>query len=112
MNRIRVSLTGLLLFSLIFMSCQGDVGKAETDGNDDTWRQLFNGQNLDGWTAKFHHHESGENFANTFRVVDGVIQVNYDDYSAFDNRYGHLFFDEPYSSFHLKFHYRFTDQWM
>jgi len=92
------------------MSCDGENnGTKATTGE---WRDLFNGQDLDGWTAKFHHHEPGENYANTFRVEDGVIRVSYDDYDTFDNRYGHLFYDEPFSSFHLMFDYRFTDQWM
>jgi hypothetical protein len=76
------------------------------------WINLFNGKNLDGWIVKFHHHELGDNYANTFRVVDGKIQVNYDGYKEFNNRYGHLFYKTPFSSFHLKFEYKFTDQWM
>ncbi|HSH20860.1 MAG TPA: DUF1080 domain-containing protein [Draconibacterium sp.] len=76
------------------------------------WQILFNGKNLDGWVAKFYHHNLGENYANTFRVSDGKIQVNYDGYKAFNNRYGHLFYQTPFSSFHLKFEYRFIDQWM
>ena len=110
MKHITKGFLGLVIISFSVISCGGETNRNMADTEE--WRDLFNGENLEGWTAKFHHHESGENFANTFRVVDGVIQVNYDDYSAFDNRYGHLFFDEPYSSFHLKFHYRFTDQWM
>lgn len=76
------------------------------------WESLFNGKNLDGWVVKFYHHEVGDNYRNTFRVVDSVIQVNYSDYDEFGNRYGHLFYNQPYSSFHLKFDYRFTDEWM
>lgn len=110
MKHITKGFLGLVIISFSVISCGGETNRNMADTEE--WRDLFNGENLEGWTAKFHHHESGENFANTFRVVDGVIQVNYDDYRAFDNRYGHLFFDEPYSSFHLKFHYRFTDQWM
>jgi hypothetical protein len=78
----------------------------------DDWLVLFNGKDLEGWTPKFYHHEVGDNYANTFRVVDGNIQVSYDDYTEFGERYGHLFYKEPFSSFHLKFEYRFTDQWM
>lgn len=80
--------------------------------NKDGWISLFNGKNLDGWIVKIHHHEVGDNYANTFRVVDGKIQVNYDDYKEFNNRYGHLFYKTPFSSYHLKFEYRFTNQWM
>src|SRR5690606_14039297 len=80
--------------------------------NKEAWISLFNGKNLDGWIVKIHHHEVGDNYANTFRVVDGKIQVNYDDYKEFNNRYGHLFYKTPFSSYHLKFEYRFTNQWM
>ena len=80
--------------------------------NKDEWISLFNGKNLDGWIVKIHHHDVGDNYANTFRVVDGKIQVNYDDYKEFNNRYGHLFYKTPFSSYHLKFEYRFTNQWM
>ncbi|WP_162415500.1 3-keto-disaccharide hydrolase [Cyclobacterium roseum] len=83
-----------------------------TKSRTDEWQSLFNGKDLQGWVPKFHHHETGENYANTFRVVDGEIQVNYDDYTRFEERYGHLFYEKPFSSFHLKFDYRFTDQWM
>ncbi len=79
---------------------------------DNEWQSLFNGKNLAGWIIKFHHHDLGDNYANTFRVNDGKIQVNYDGYKEFSNRYGHLFYQTPFSSFHLKFEYRFTGQWM
>jgi len=81
-------------------------------GSDNEWQTLFNGKNLDGWIMKFHHHDLGDNYANTFSVKDGKILVNYDGYKEFNNRYGHLFYKTPFSSYHLKFEYRFTDQWM
>lgn len=110
MKLITKGFLGLVVISISIVSCGSDTDSNMTEMEE--WRELFNGENLDGWTAKFHHHEAGENYANTFRVVDGAIQVNYDDYNTFDNRYGHLFFDEPFSSFHLQFDYRFTNQWM
>lgn len=79
---------------------------------DNGWQSLFNGKNLEGWIVKIHHHDPGDNYANTFRVVNEVIQVNYDGYDSFDDRYGHLYYQEPFSSYQLKFKYRFTDQWM
>jgi hypothetical protein len=45
-------------------------------------------------------------------VKDGAIEVNYDDYGPFEDRYGHLFYEKPFSSFHLSWEYRFTDQWL
>lgn len=96
------------LASLFLISC-GSANQVDGSGK---WQSLFNGQNLDGWIPKFHGSDLGENYGNTFRVVDGVIQVNYDNYEKFGDQFGHLFYQEPFSSYHLKFEYRFTDQWM
>lgn len=98
----------LPLFAIILISCGSDTENAAGD----EWQNLFNGEDLDDWTVKFYHHDVGDNYANTFRIVDDVIQVNYDEYDEFGERYGHLFYNETFSSFHLMFDYRFTDQWM
>lgn len=98
----------LLAVAAIIISC----GSKDQNSQSGEWRTLFNGKNLDDWIVKIHHHEVGDNYAGTFRVKDGIIQVNYDDYDEFNERYGHLFYKEPFSSFHLKFEYRFTDQWL
>jgi hypothetical protein len=75
------------------------------------WIQLFNGKNLDNWTVKIHHHEVGDNFGNTFRVEDGIIKVRYDQYDQFNERYGHLYFNKPFSHYILRLQYRFTGVW-
>lgn len=77
----------------------------------DTWIQLFNGQNLDGWTPKIKGYPIGENFANTFRVEDGLLKVRYDGYdNAFKNRFGHLFHNNSWSNYILRVEYRFVGQ--
>lgn len=102
-------LIGIVFLAGVLFSCQpGNANKS----NANEWQTLFNGKDLNDWVVKIHHHELGDNHANTFRVVDGIIQVNYDEYGPFNERYGHLFFKEPFSSFHLKWTYRFTDQWL
>lgn len=101
-----------LLFSLLF-SCHNEEKKsAKINSNEPEWQNLFNGKDLTGWIPKIQHHEVGDNYANTFRVTDGAIVVNYDDYGAFSDRYGHLFYEKPFFSFHLSWKYRFTDQWL
>lgn len=85
-----------------------------------TWTSLFNGRDLDGWTAKIKGYDLGENFANTFRVANGVIQVNYDGYGGhfahvgsnppIGERFGHLFFRAPYAAYILRLEYRFTGE--
>lgn len=75
------------------------------------WVQLFNGRDLTGWTPKITRHELGENFADTYRVKDGVMQVRYDKYPAtFDGQFGHLFYKTPYSYYRLVVEYRFVGE--
>ena len=74
------------------------------------WQELFNGKDLKDWTVKIRTHELGENFANTFRVEDGMIQVRYDGYAEFDQQYGHIFYKKPYSYYLLQVEYRFVGE--
>jgi len=75
------------------------------------WKSLFNGKDINNWVTKINHHETGENYGNTFRVEDGMIKVRYDQYDTFNNRFGHLYFKQPYAYYHLVFEYRFTGIW-
>jgi hypothetical protein len=74
----------------------------------DGWVDLFNGRDLTGWTPKITGYPLGENFGDTFRVEDGLLKVRYDAYDEFDGRFGHLFWEHPYSHYHLLIEYRFT----
>ena len=82
--------------------------QAGIDAGD--WRPLFNGRDLSNWTPKIRGFALGENFANTFRVRDGVLAVAYDGYESFADRFGHLFFAEPFSRYRLRIEYRFVGQ--
>lgn len=70
------------------------------------WVSLFNGKNLDGWTPKIRFSKVGENYNNTFRVEDGVLKVSYDKYDKFGARFGHLFYEKPFSHYRLRLEYR------
>ncbi len=70
------------------------------------WRPLFNGKDLTGWIPKIRGYEVGDNFANTFRVEDGLIKVRYDGYDQFSARYGHLFHQEIFGTYRLRVEYR------
>jgi hypothetical protein len=74
------------------------------------WINLFNGKDLKDWTVKIAKHEVGENFANTFRVENGVMKVSYDGYENFDQQYGHIHYKNPYSYYLLKVEYRFVGE--
>ena len=72
------------------------------------WISLFNGKDLEGWTPKITGYPAGENYADTFRVEDGVIKVSYDKYDKFDKKYGHLFTKAKYGKYRLRVEYRFV----
>jgi hypothetical protein len=71
---------------------------------------LFNVRDLSGWTPKISNHPLGENYANTFRVVGGLLKVSYDGYDSFDSRFGHLFYEKPFSYYRLVIEYRFVGE--
>lgn len=87
--------------------CFAQIGVAADEGQ---WIQLFNGKNLDGWTPKIRGYAAGENFADTFRVEDGLLKVGYQGYEKFDARFGHIFYREPFSHYRIRVEYRFVDE--
>ncbi len=74
------------------------------------WIQLFNGKDLKDWRVKITGHPLNDNYGNTFRVVNGNMVVNYDQYSKFDEQYGHIFYKQKYSAYLLVVEYRFVGQ--
>lgn len=74
------------------------------------WIQLFDGKSLKGWTPKITGHAVGENYKNTFRVVDGYLTVSYDGYDSFASQFGHLFYKDKFSYYRLVVEYRFIGE--
>ena len=97
-----------LIVIAFVIACGGQ--QSSTTANN-SWKPLFNGKDINDWIVKIHHHEPGVNFGNTFRVEDNMIRVRYDQYGAFNNQFGHLYYKQPFSRYHLKLEYRFADEW-
>lgn len=76
----------------------------------DGWRPLFNGKNLEGWRAKFVGQRIDNNLLDTFRVIDGKLVVDYENWENFNGRFGHLFYNEAFSHYILRAEYRFIGQ--
>lgn len=91
---------------LLFTAC----GLSAETPRQEEWIPLFNGKNMDGWTPKFAGHDLGENYLDTYRVEEGVLKVCYDKYEKFGNKFGHLFYKEPFSHYRLRVEYRFTGE--
>lgn len=82
----------------------------QADDEKGQWIQLFNGKDLEGWTPKIRYHDLGVNYANTFRVEDGLLKVGYDGYDEFKETFGHLFYKDTFSNYILRVEYRFVGQ--
>ena len=72
------------------------------------WVSLFDGKDLNGWTVKIAGHDVNDNFANTFRVEDGLLKVAYDGYDEFNGQFGSLFYDKRLSHYWFRAEYRFV----
>lgn len=94
-----------LLLTLSALQSPATADWRRAPAND--WQELFNGHNLDGWVVKLANHEVGDNYADTFRVENGVIRVMYDKYDDFGARFGHLFYKQKLSHYVLSLEYRF-----
>lgn len=84
------------------------IAQAPADKRD--WVQLFNGRDLQGWDVKITGRDFNENWGNTFRVEDGLLKVRYDGYDAFADRFGHIFYREPFSYYIVAVEYRFVGE--
>ena len=67
-----------LFLTFVFASKCPSVCLGQDAPTKEKWIQLFNGKDLEGWTPKIRYHDLGENYGNTFRVQDGMLQVRYD----------------------------------
>lgn len=74
------------------------------------WRSLFDGQTLNGWTAKVARRPAGENYRQTFVADHGVIRVSYANYDKLDGQFGHLFYKTPFMAYRLRMTYRFLTE--
>jgi hypothetical protein len=96
---------------VLSITCFAGCVTAQKNTKAPEWTPLFNGKDLNDWTVKIYHHEVGQDPSNTFRVEDGMIKVRYDKYDKFNQQYGHLFYKQPFSYYHLRFEYRITGEW-
>ncbi len=102
---------GLAFCLFISFSCNNsETPPTDHDPKQEQWQSLFNGQDLSGWDIKMAGYPVGENFRNTWQVQDSMIRISYDEYEQFDDAYGHMYYQVPYSYYKLRFDYRFTGE--
>lgn len=96
-----------VLLGLVLISACASV---KNDPSKEEWIPLFNGRDLTGWDIKIAGSPLNVNFNHTFRVKDGVLQANYDQYGKFNGEYGHIFYKDKFSYYKIRVQYRFVGQ--
>jgi hypothetical protein len=90
----------------LFLGCTSIKPQQATE----KWISLFNGKDIKNWMIKIQHYDINQDPDNTFRVENGILKVRYDKYGAFNDRFGHVYYKTPFSSYHLKLEYRFVGE--
>jgi hypothetical protein len=103
---------GLACAALVAFGLQqsGRAVASQNDADREEWIQLFNGKDLNDWQIKFAKHDLGENFNDTVRVENGLLEIRYDKWTRFDGEFGHVFYKQPFSYYRLAAEYRFVGQ--
>ncbi len=99
----------IFLCALFLFNCKTDKKEAlDVAPEKENWVSLFNGKDLQNWTIKIKGQPLGENYKNTFRVENGVMKVNYDEYDdTFNASYGHIYYNKVFSNYKFRMQYRF-----
>lgn len=111
------SLIYLMATLMLLASCNSkkepdskNVSNIVNESNEEEWIFLFNGKDLTGWDIKFADQDLNVNYKNTIRVEDSTIRVVYDEYEEFNDAFGHIYYEKPFSYYKLSFDYRFTGE--
>ena len=107
MKTIIISFSMIFCFALIFTGCSP---KQNPDADKEEWISLFNGENLKNWVPKVRGYALGDNYKNTFRATDGILEVSYQEYDSFGAKYAHLFYNQKFSHYRLRAQYRMVGE--
>ena len=97
----------LLIVNLFKISFYKSEETNFSNSETEDWIYLFNGKDLSGWDIKIADRPLNDNYLKTFRVENGMMRIVYDEYDDFDDKYGHIYYNKPFSHYKLKFDYRF-----
>lgn len=98
----------LVGFFILLLFATGKVQAQTQDTGKEEWVHLFNGKNLNDWIIKIAKYDLNDNYKNTFKVENGIMRINYDEYEKFEGAFGHIYYKQPFSYYKLLVEYRFT----
>lgn len=93
-HRMALRIAALLLLAWAALPAMGGP-------NDTVWTKLWTGNNLNDWDIKFAGSALNTNYNNTFRAVDGNLEVNYTGWTSFSTQFGHAGYKHRQFSFYV-----------
>jgi hypothetical protein len=99
-----------ITITIIVLMFSFQLGFPQNKSDKEDWLQLFNGKDLKDWNIKITGSDLDDNVGNTFRVEDGLLKVSYDQYEKFSNKFGHIYYKQPFSYYKLRIEYRFVGE--
>ena len=82
----------------------------KNDPMREDWQPMFNGKDFTGWDIHIAGHAIDENYKNTFVVEEDMVRIKYDEYENFDDKFGHMYYEQPMEYYKMRFDYRFTGE--
>lgn len=101
MIRSIIALCLLLFFSA---ACVNKLAKSNS-ANTEVWENLLDKNHINKCNIKIRGEAYNYNYLNTFKVTDSIIEVSYDNYKEFIQKFGHIFYQDSLSYYKLQFEY-------
>jgi len=95
-------------FFILLLFAIGNVQAQVQNTSKEEWVHLFNGKDLNDWIIKIAKCELNDNYKNTFKVENGILKINYDEYEKFGGAFGHIYYKQSFSYYKIVVEYRFT----
>lgn len=86
---------------LLNLSCN------QSEKTTDNWVTLLNDENIKAWTIKMGSQPVNQDSLSAFKFENNILKI-YDEKVSSEPQIGHIFYQNIYSNFRLKFEYRFT----
>jgi hypothetical protein len=96
----------IVQLSILFFitACVNKISTSYNTGTE-TWENLLDKNHINKWNIKIRGEDYNYNYLNTFKLTDSMIEVSYDKYETFNQKFGHIFYSDSLSFYKLEFEY-------
>jgi hypothetical protein len=93
----------LCILIYVILGCNRHIGTSKS--SDQLWENLFDEDHQKRWKLKIAGVPLDENYLNTCTFSDNMLEISYKNYKNWDDKFGHLFYDEKLSHYIVELEY-------